>query len=139
MKNTRTAILSLLTLFAVTACSSGPNMEDGLWEMTSTMEMEGMPQGMPGGMPPMTYRECLTKESMVPTQKKRNQDCKILQQESSGDTVTWRMRCTTGGVVSEMNGSSTYSGSAMQGTMQMTSGGMKMTSRVTGKRLGPCT
>jgi len=137
MKNFSTATLSLLTLFAVTACSSEPNMKDGLWEMTSTMEMEGM-KGMAGGMPPMTYRECLTKESMVPTQKRRNQDCKVLEQDISGDTVTWKMRCTTNGVVSEMNGSSTYSGDTMKGTMQMTSGSMKMASHVTGKRLGPC-
>ena len=134
MKNFKTLIPTLLILFAVTACSSGPSMEDGLWEMTSTMEMEGMPNGMP----PMTYRLCLTKDNMVPTQQRRNQDCEKIEQDISGDTVTWRMRCTTNGAVSDMNGSSTYSGDTMKGTMQMTSGSMQMTSRITGKRLGPC-
>jgi len=137
MKNIKPLIPALLILFAVTACSSEPSMEDGIWEMTSTMEMEGM-KGMSGNMPPMTYRECLTSKNMVPTQKRRNQDCEILEQDISGDTVTWKMRCTTNGMVSQMSGSSTYNGDTMKGNMQMTSGAMKMSSHITGKRLGPC-
>jgi hypothetical protein len=133
MKNFRTLIPALLILFAVTACSSGPNMEDGLWEMTSQMEMEGMPN-----MPPMSYRECLSRDNMVPTQKQRNQDCEQIEQDISGDTITWRMRCTSNGVTSDINGSSTYSGDTMKGTMQMTTQGMQMTNHVTGKRVGSC-
>lgn len=137
MKKFKTTIPVLLVLTAVAACSSGPNMEDGMWEMTTTMEMEGMPAGMPQ-LPPMTHRQCLTSDKMIPTQQKRNQDCEVLEQDISGDTVTWKMRCTTGGMVSEMSGSSTYSGDSMEGSSVMTTKGMKMTSHVTGKRLGPC-
>jgi len=137
MKYFKTTILALLALVAVSACSSEPSMQDGLWEMTSTMEMEGMPAGMPQ-MPPMTYRQCLNKERMIPTQQDRNRDCEIIDQDVSGDTVTWKMRCTSGGMVSETSGSSTYSGNTMQGSMQVTSKGMKMSSHVTGKRIGDC-
>lgn len=101
------------------------------------MTMSGMPEGMPD-MPAMTFRQCISKAMMVPSQERHNQDCEKLQQDVSGDTVTWSMRCTTNGVTSEMNGSSTYTGNTMKGTMHMTSQGMKMTSHVTGKRLGPC-
>ena len=140
MKNflliTSLLLLANLLLLAGPAFSSDMQLEDGEWEMTTKMTMEGMPAGM--SMPPMTFRQCISKEKMVPSQERHNQDCEKLEQDVSGSTVTWSMRCTTNGVVSEMNGSSTYTGNTMKGTMHMTSQGMKMTSHVTGKRLGPC-
>lgn len=137
MKDFRTITLALLTVVAVAACSSGPNMEDGIWEMTTTMEMEGMPAGMPK-LPPMTFRQCLSSDKMIPTQQRQNQDCEVLEQDISGNTVTWQMRCTTNGTVSEMSGSSTYSGDTMEGSSQVSTKGMKMSSHVTGRRLGDC-
>jgi len=137
MKHFKTTILAVMTLFAIAACSSGSDMEDGMWEMTSTMEMEGAPAGMPK-MPPMTYRQCLTKDKMIPSQQNKEKNCEILEQDVSGDTVTWKMRCSAGGLVSEMSGSSTYSGDTMEGNSQVTMQGMKMTSHVTGKRIGDC-
>ena len=137
MKNFKTTIPALLILFGTTACTASPILEDGEWEMTTQMEMSGIPGGMPP-MPPMTHRQCLSNDMMVPTQERQNQDCEKMKQDISGNTVTWSMRCTTNGVVSKMNGSSTYSGDTMKGTMHMTTQGMEMTSHVTGKRLGPC-
>jgi len=130
-------ITTLLVLFAGSACTASPILEDGEWEMTTQMEMSGMPEGMPQ-LPAMVHRQCLSNDMMVPTQERRNQDCEKMEQKVSGNTVTWSMRCTTNGVVSEMNGESTYSGDTMKGTMHMTSQGMEMTSHVTGKRIGSC-
>jgi len=131
----------LLVLFAAVACSDGPILEDGEWEMTTQMEIPGMTKDLGGeeyGLPPMTHRQCLSSDMMVPTQERRNKDCENMKQDVSGNTVTWSMRCTTNGVVSEMSGESIYSGDRMKGTMQMTTQGMKMTSHLTGKRIGPC-
>lgn len=133
-----TSLLLANLLLIPQASASELQLEEGLWEMTTQMKMEGMPEGMPGGMPPMTHRQCIDKEQMVPTQENRNQDCEKIKQSISGNTVTWSMRCTTHGQVSEMDGETTYTGTTMKGTMHMTTQGMKMTSHVTGKRLGPC-
>ncbi|ATX81035.1 Protein of unknown function (DUF3617) [Mariprofundus ferrinatatus] len=129
--------LTLLVCFSATACSDDQLLEEGEWEMTSQMEMRGMPEGMPA-MPPVIYRQCLTNEMMVPTQEQGNKSCETVEQTVSGNTVTWHMRCSSQGVPSEMNGSSTYTGDSMQGSMQITTQGMEITSRITGKRLGPC-
>lgn len=137
MKSFKTVFPTLLILFTGSACTADPIMDEGEWEMAMQMEMSGMPEGMPP-MPAMTFRQCLTNDMMVPSQQHSNQDCEKMEQDVSGNTVTWNMRCTTNGVVSEMNGSSTYDGDTMKGTMYMTSQGMKMTSHVTGRRLGPC-
>jgi len=117
--------------------SSDMQIEEGEWEMTAQMQVEGAPEKMPA-MPPMTSRQCISKDMMIPTQQHRNQDCKEIKQSISGDTATWSMRCTTHGVVSKMYGTSTYNGKTMEGTMQVISQGMKITSQVTGKRVGSC-
>ena len=131
-------IPALLILFTSSACSADQILEEDEWEITTQMEMSGMPEGVPA-LPAMLHRQCLTNDMMVPTQggqHKRN--CEKMEQSMSGNTVTWSMRCAANGVTSEMNGTTTYSGDTMQGTMHMVSQAMEMTSQVTGKRLGPC-
>jgi len=129
----------LLLLFTFTACSASDQLlEEGEWEMTTQMEISGMPAGMPT-MPATTYKQCLTNDMMVPVQhNQQNKGCEMLEQNVSGNTVTWSMHCESNGMVSEMNGSNTYTGDSMTGEMQMTSQGMNMVSHTTGKRLGPC-
>jgi len=137
MKHIKTSIPALLILFTTTACTASPILEDGEWEMTTQMQMTGMPAGTPQ-LPAMLHRQCLSNDMMVPTQERQNQDCEKMKQDISGNTVTWSMRCTTNGVVSDMNGTSTYSGDSMEGSMHMITQGMEMSSQVTGERIGPC-
>ena len=129
-------IAALLILFTSSACTADPILEEGEWEMTTQMEMSGMPEGMPT-MPPMTHRQCLTREMMLPAQA-TDQNCEKIEQSVSGNTVTWSMVCTANGITSEMNGTTTYTGDTMNGTMHILTQGMEMSSQVTGKRLGPC-
>jgi len=138
VKNYHRYLPALLILFSTTACSSDQVLEEGEWEMTTQMEMSGMPAGMPA-IPATTYKQCLTNDMMVPAQhNQQNKGCEMLEQTVSGNTVTWSMRCSSNGMVSEMNGSNTYTADSMKGEMQMTSQGMNMVSHTTGKRLGPC-
>jgi len=141
MKIFNSVIPLLLVLFSAAACSDGPILNDGEWEMTTQMEIPGMAKELGGqehGLPPMIHHQCLSSDMMVPTQERRNKDCENMKQDISGNTVTWSMRCTTNGVASEMSGESVYSGNTMKGTMQMSTQGTKMISHVTGKRIGPC-
>jgi hypothetical protein len=73
-------------LFAPTIAAAQP-MQAGLWEITTRMEMAGMP------MPPMTttqcYRDVKDTESIIPKQ----QNCSVQQQGAAGNTIRWTLRC----------------------------------------------
>ena len=55
-------LVSMCVLAAVSVSYAGPDMKEGKWEMTTKMEMPGMPMEMP----PVTYTQCLTKTDFVP-------------------------------------------------------------------------
>lgn len=136
MKIFTTAIFSLLTLSAAPAFASDINMHEGMWEMTTTMQVEGMPQGMGGGMPPSVSRECLTQKDIVSPDKEEN--CEVVKQDISGNTISWKIQCNNDGEISDMDGHHTYNGDTMEGIMHMNEHGMKATAHTTGKRVGPC-
>ncbi len=117
------------------------NMQEGLWETVSTMEMTGMP--MPMSMPPMTYRQCITKKELIPKQKKEEeQNCKITKQETDGDTVKWEIICSGEGAM-KGKGEITYRGKTFEGTIitevnNPEMGTMKMTTHLKGQYIGEC-
>mgnify|MGYP005840843241 CR=1 FL=1 len=60
-----TSLLLANLLLISQATASELQLEEGIREMTTQgMKMEGMSEGMP----PMTHRQCINKEQMVPTQ-----------------------------------------------------------------------
>jgi len=124
----------VLLLLICSACSQDQVQKpiaEGEWEVTTRIEIAGM------SIPPVKHRQCLTGEMMIPAQQ-ANQDCEIIQQSVSGNTVSWKMRCSTHGMATGIDGSSTYTGDTMQGSMHMNAKHMKMVSHLTGRRLGPC-
>lgn len=126
------ALLFIVFLLHAGPALAGPAFVEGEWEMTSTMQMPGMQ------LPPTTSRICLTKENAVPADPQQNKDCRITEQQVTGDTVTWTMVCDGQGGKSTMHGTATYHGSSMESTVHMTTRGMEMTQHTTGKRVGPC-
>lgn len=139
---TKKILLAALLLCAgASFCLAGPepNMQEGLWEITSSIEMPGMP-----AMAPMKNTQCLTKKDLVPQSQEKSQDCKITQTGMSGNTVTWTMKCSGEGGEVEGTGKITYSGDTFQGTMTMNiqnpgqGGKMQMTQHMTGHRIGNC-
>jgi len=119
------------------ARSSAPsiNMQEGLWEITTTVEMTGVPAGM---IKPQTFTTCLSKTDYVPKEKAAT-DCTMKDVKTDGDTVTWTMVCKD----STMKGRITYAGATYDGAMETTmkQDGRDMTVKTTmkGKHLGPCT
>jgi len=110
---------------------AGVNLHEGLWEITTKMEMKGMPMQMPA----RTHTQCLTKKNMlktmVPNKQSQEEECKITDQKISGNTVTWTMKCS-GKDAMKMTGKMTYRGNTLEGTMIMISndpdgGKMKIT------------
>ena len=144
--------LAAVLAFSAAAFAQGPR-RDGKWEVTTQMEMAGMPAGR--GMPPMTVTQCITKEQsedpqkLVPQPPQRGgqqSDCKVSDYKMVGSKVTWTMKCTTPQAV-DGTGEVTYGADTYEGTMTMNMtmarGGqtmpMQMTMKMNGKRLGDCT
>ncbi|MEW6570287.1 MAG: DUF3617 family protein [Nitrospirota bacterium] len=110
------------------------NMKEGLWEITMSMEMPGMPMKMP----PQTHTQCLTKKDMVPQKEEPNQECKMIKHDIKGDTVAWVIECKTREGTAVSNGKVTYKGNAFEGVVKVKHAGMEMTQNLKGKWIGQC-
>ena len=130
MKRGIWVIGALLFLFSASFSFSSPNMEDGLWEITSTVNTPGMPSRS------FTHTTCLTKEKAVP--QTAESGCTIKDLKTQGNTVTWTVVCKE----ATSTGKVTYAGTTMDGVVETTvkTGGQTMTmkSLIKGKRIGPC-
>lgn len=136
MRNTfKTALLIMLILIPASLQAS-TGIREGLWEMTTTMQMPGAP----AQMPPTTMKHCFTKED-VKDQKNvvtsKNKDCTVTDYKMSGNKVTWAMKCT-GKSPGTFSGVTTFAGDSYSSTMQMQAQGMKMGMKLNAKRLGDC-
>ena len=130
MKREVCIIAALLFLFSATLSFAAPNMEDGLWEITTTVDMPGMLSKS------FTQTSCLTKEKPVP--QTAESGCTIKDMKTQGNTVTWTVVCKEG----TSTGKVTYAGTTMEGftetTVKTNGNTMTIKSRMKGKRIGPC-
>ena len=129
------ASIILIAAISISCGGSGPDINEGLWEITTKMNMQGM------DMPPVTHTQCITKNDLVPQGSEQpGQECKIADVKASGNTVTWIMKCNGKGGEVTGTGEITYSGNSFKGTMtiSMPQANMKMTSNLSGKRIGKC-
>ena len=109
------------------------NMQDGQWEITSTVKMQGMT------IPPMTYSQCITKDNAVPQNNSPGQDeCKVSDLKTVGDTVSWTVTCSGQAGNMQGKGRITYHGDRFEGEMTTEHMGMVMVTEMQGKRTGPC-
>ncbi len=127
------SMFAFLFLF-LSNIAEAQNMKEGLWQITMTMEMPGMPMQMP----PQTYTHCLTKKDMVPQKGEPNQECRMVKRDIEGDTVTWVMECKTSEGTAVFNGKVTYKGDSFEGIIKMKQSGMEMTQNLKGKWIGEC-
>ena len=139
MKNVvrKTVILFAIALLCAAGAAhpAGVDMKEGDWEISSetSMTMEGM--SMPSMANKSTY--CLTREDPVPKSGK-DEDCRIVKQKVTGNTVSWRMECKEG----EGEGEITYRGTTYKGYFKMKAvqdgQAMTMNMKLAGRYLGPC-
>jgi len=110
------------------------NMQEGLWEITTTVDMPGMPAGM---MKPHTTTTCLNRKESVPKGKNET-DCTMKDLKTEGNTVTWTVVCKD----ATSKGRITYAGTSYDGMTETTmkKDGKDTTIKTTmkGKYLGPC-
>jgi hypothetical protein len=136
------AVTIVGVFFWGTFAFAGADLHEGLWEITTKMEMKGMPMKMPA----RKHTQCLTKENMlkamVPRDQAQEEECKITDQKISGNTVKWVMKCS-GREAMEVTGKTTYHGDTFEGNITMISndpeeGKMEMINHISGRRIGEC-
>ena len=125
-------LVMVFGLLFLTDISSAQNMKEGLWEITMTMEMPGMPMKMP----PRTWTQCLTKKNCVPQEE--DKDCKVIKSEVKGDVFTWVIECKTREGTTTGSGRTVYKGDTFEGVVKMKQGGMEITQNLKGRWLGKC-
>jgi hypothetical protein len=137
--NVKTKLLVVLGVLSVPATpwAAGSPMKDGLWEISTSMEMPGMPYKIP----PTTVTHCYTKEDLKDDQKmvpKQKGDCKMTDLKYSGSKMTWKMICN-GKNPAKGSGEMVFKGpTAYEGTMKMETEGMAMTTKYKARRIGNC-
>jgi hypothetical protein len=133
-------LLAATSLFALDASATPPNMQPGMWEITTRTEMPGMPMQMP----PQSIRQCYKNENVRDARETLPVDktCKVDDFQQSGNTVKWKVNCKVEGAPMTGIGEITYAGSRYSGkmTMQGNMQGMNinMTSQYSGRRVGDC-
>jgi len=106
------------------------------WEITSKMEMPGMPMAMPA----TTLKICLPLGGERDPRHTADKNCVVSDVVNSGNKTSWKMRCDHNGDI--MNGSGEMTGTRdnAEGVMRLsgTSGGKKfdMTNSYKNRRIG---
>ena len=136
----RHLIGTLLLSGLLVSCSASDdehlNINPGEWQVTTRMEMPGMPMAVP----PFTERYCMGPDNLLPRQDSQQQggDCKTTT-EVSGDTVNWKVVCTTPEGNAVTRGSISYHGDSYEGEATVEApGAPPMKQKMSGKRIGPC-
>jgi hypothetical protein len=121
---------------------AAPNMQPGLWEITTKMEMRGM-EGMPA-MPPMTVRQCIRPTDVQNgsrTVPQNDPNCTVKDYRVQGNTANWRVECRGENPMSG-SGTITYNGTSYSGTtkfqIQEEGQTMHMMQTFSGRRVGDC-
>jgi len=114
--------------FAASAAGS-----DELWEVSTQMNIPGMPAGM-GGAPQQVCRDRDPRKETV--SRKDMQDCKVTDVKESGTRFSMTMSCPRGPVVIDQ----TYNASRTEykGTIRMSDGGREMVMNTSGRKIGSC-
>ena len=119
---------------SVTAGAS-VDFEEGQWEITSQVKMQGM------NMPAQTFSQCITKDNMVPqnnTSGQQGGSCTVSDVKTSGNTVSWSVVCKTQGGEMKGKGKITYQGDRFTGDSIVEMMGMEMVTEMSGRRTGAC-
>lgn len=126
-------------VFSFSTSAHALDFNPGEYEIESSVQMPGMPAGT---IPSQTMVQCMTKQDPVPKNDVSSQECEIKNMKQSKNTVTWDMECLQQGNKITSQGQMTYSGDSFDGTITMNmgpqSGGMTVTTTITGKRVGAC-
>jgi uncharacterized protein DUF3617 len=135
----RALTLSSALVFAAVLVQFRPAFAQGsddLWEITSKMEMPGMPMSMPAQVVKVCAAKNARDDEFIPKQG----DCKVVDSKRTGNNLAYRMTCSTP-EPSTVEGETHFAAGAYDGKMRMTMTSSKQSMQMTysGKRVGNCT
>ncbi len=121
--------LAVALAFGASAFASG---NDELWEVSTQMNMPGLPASMGA----RTNKVCTEKGDAKKAMSQGNDKCKVTDFKQSGNTVHMAMSCPDGNAVLD----TTYNTARTEykGTMKMTSKHGDMTMTMAGRKVGAC-
>ena len=138
----RVLMALVCALLTSPAWADRPPMREGLWEITTRMEMKGAPNFMGGR--DFTVKQCITKKDLerkdvgIP---RNQQNCKVTDVTRSGNKASWKMECSGPNKMSG-RGDMRYDADTYEGTIAMHSEGggrpVDMVQHVKGRRIGEC-
>jgi hypothetical protein len=137
-RNMKKAFLKIGTLSVAMLSSSALAAPGEWWEISTKMEMEGMPFAMPA----QTSKVCMPKggESDPSYTQGKDSNCKMTDVKHSGKTVKYKGTCVNQGETMNMVGETTHDGKSFKSNMKMSgkSGGenINMAMVSSGKRIG---
>lgn len=138
LKNQSSILLIIFCLTIISIPSWALDFKPGKYEITSKMDMPGMP----ANTPPQTIIQCMTDQDTMPKVGPENQGCKIMDIKQTKTTVSWKMECDQNGQTMTSTGKMTYNGKTFKGTvatsLNINGKNMVMTTAITGKRLSDC-
>jgi len=123
-----------LFLLSGNAIAQGPNIKEGLWEITTTIEEPGMPKEMLR----QTFKNCLTKNDYIPYKEEPDKECKVTKFDVKGNTVSWVVNCKDEDGSSTGNGRVTYRGDTFEGLIKFRDPEGEITIKINGKWVGKC-
>jgi len=136
-------MVPILLLLFLPLSANGRNladidMKEGLWEISADIKIPGMPVSIP----PMTQRQCITREDLTEVMNQAeqgDQDCRTANLAISDNRVIYDIECGAGASATRGHAEFTYAGDRMQGIMKISGPqGMETTTRFTGRRVGDC-
>jgi hypothetical protein len=128
----------IAALSAFSASAVAQQLEPGEWRFDTTMTSATMPKPQVS-----TFTRCVNPEEARDPSKmigKQQTDCKVIPGKKTSDSYTWEISCPKSGMKGK--GTARYGRGTLESEMQMT-GEMQgrkfdMTTKTSGKRLGPC-
>ncbi len=134
MNTLLTVILAMIISILSAAASAAPGE---YWELTSKMEIPGMPFAMPA----FPTKVCLPKGGESdPRKTSGDKNCKMSDIKTVGNKVSWKARCDHNGEIMTGIGEQTTTSNSFAGKMQLSgkSGDqdVNMNMALSGKRIG---
>ncbi len=141
----RVSALIFLTGIAIGVANAEEyNINPGMWETTSKLEITGMPPEMANMMqkPPEVEKECVKDKNYNFDPGEENKGCTLKTTRQSANKLTWDITCGAESGNANGRGEANFNGDTVSGwfemNMQGPTGPMKMHHTFEGKRLGSC-
>lgn len=122
----------VLALAALLAAFSSHAADGELWEVTTQMNMAGMPPGMGSQTHQVCNEKSAERKPVIPARDK----CKVTDYKESGNRVTIHVTCPEGTSVIEQTFNAAHT--EYKGSMKMKTRDGDMTMNMAGRRIGSC-